>query len=136
MMTLRALTGDLRGQEFTIRGPARWVVGRSRSCRLWLPGDPTVSRQHCLIELEGGSAWVEDLGSRNGTHLNGENIGQRQEGFPGDATIAAPLRQELQDGDGLRVGNTVFAVLLSDCPRGHVAPGEGQHEGSAGGAGT
>ena len=136
MVTLRALTGDLRGQEFTFRGPAAYcVLGRSRGCRLRLPGDATVSRQHCLIELEGGSAWVQDLGSRNGTHLNGEKIGQRQEERQGDATMVAPSRQELQDGDGLRVGNTVFAVLLSDRPLEHVVPGEGQHEGFVGGAG-
>jgi hypothetical protein len=49
--------------------------------------------------------------------------------------MVAPSRQELQDGDGLRVGNTVFAVLLSDRPLEHVVPGEGQHEGFVGGAG-
>ena len=106
MMTLRALTGDLRGQEFTIRGPARWVVGRSRSCRLRLPGDATVSRQHCLIELEGGSAWVQDLGSRNGTHLNGVKIVQFAVDWqPG-------LCRKLQDGDELQVCSHIFAVVV------------------------
>jgi pSer/pThr/pTyr-binding forkhead associated (FHA) protein len=81
----------------------------------------TVSRQHCLIDLEGGSAWVQDLGSLNGTYVNGQKIGQPGNERQADATWAAPARQELQDGDELRVSNTVFAVVLSDCPCEHLA---------------
>jgi len=115
MLTLRALTGDLRGQEFTFRGPAYCVLGRSRSCQLRLPGDATVSRQHCLIEMEGAGVWVQDLGSLNGTHINGQKIGQRDRDRQTDATLVAPPRQELQDGDELRVCNNIFAVVLADC---------------------
>jgi pSer/pThr/pTyr-binding forkhead associated (FHA) protein len=125
-MTLVALTGVLRGREFTLLGPASWVLGRSRGCRLRLPGDSTVSRQHCVIELDGESAWVQDLGSRNGTHLNGQNIGQRQPGFQLEATLLAPPRQELRDGDELRVGTHVFVVLLSHRPLGYDAAGGGR----------
>jgi pSer/pThr/pTyr-binding forkhead associated (FHA) protein len=124
ILTLRALTGDLRGQEFSFHGPAHCVLGRSRSCQLRLPGDASVSRQHCLIELEGESAWVQDLGSLNGTHLNGEKIGQRQGERQADATMVAPLRQQLQDGDELRICNNSFAVVLSDRPAEHVGPGK------------
>ena len=126
-LTLRALTGDLRGQEFTFRAPARCVLGRSRNCHLRLPRDTTVSRQHCLFELDREGAWVQDLGSLNGTHLNGEKIGQRQDERQADATVVAPSRQALQDGDVLRVCNSLFAVALSG-PREHVAPGQRQHE--------
>lgn len=115
-LTLRALTGDLRGQEFTFRGPASCVLGRSRSCQLRLPGDATVSRQHCLIELEGEQAWVQDLGSLNGTLVNGEKIGQREARRDEDATMVAPVRQELHDGDELRVCNNIFAVVLRNSP--------------------
>jgi pSer/pThr/pTyr-binding forkhead associated (FHA) protein len=75
-----------------------------------------VSRQHCLIELEGESAWVQDLGSRNGTHLNGRKLGRREEECQADATLVASLRQELRHGDELRVCNNVFAVVLSGRP--------------------
>jgi pSer/pThr/pTyr-binding forkhead associated (FHA) protein len=115
-LTLRALTGGLRGQEFTYRGPAYLVLGRSRSCQLRLPGDATVSRQHCLIEMEGKAAWVQDLGSLNGTFINGEKIGQREKQHQSDATMVAPVRQELQDGDELRICNNIFAVVLTEKP--------------------
>jgi pSer/pThr/pTyr-binding forkhead associated (FHA) protein len=91
---------------------------------LGLPGDATVSRQHCLIELEGESAWAQDLGSLNGTHLNGEKIGQSHLEREADATMVAPLRQQLQDGDELRICNNIFAVVLSDRPAEHVEPGK------------
>jgi len=81
-----------------------------------LPGDATVSRQHCLIELEDEGVWVQDLGSLNGTHVNGEKIGQRERERQTDATMVAPPRQELQDGDELRVCNNIFAVVLAACP--------------------
>ena len=113
-LTLRALTGDLRGQEFTFGGPAYLVLGRSRNCHLRLPGDAAVSRQHCLVELETGGAWVQDLGSLNGTLINREKIGQRQQQRQADATMVAPARQEVNDGDELRICNNIFAVVLTD----------------------
>jgi pSer/pThr/pTyr-binding forkhead associated (FHA) protein len=121
-LILRALTGGLRGRQFKFRAPAFCVLGRASSCHLCLPGDGTVSRQHCLLELEGESAWVRDLGSRNGTHLNGAKIGQREPRRPADATVVTQLRQELQDGDELRICHHVFAVVLLDGPLEQVAP--------------
>jgi pSer/pThr/pTyr-binding forkhead associated (FHA) protein len=114
LLILKATAGDLTGQEFAITGPAHWVLGRSRSCSLRLPGDGTVSRQHCLIEVEDGGVWIQDLGSLNGTLVNGEKIGQRQRVRNGDATMVQPPRHELQDGDELRICNNTFAVVLTE----------------------
>jgi serine/threonine-protein kinase len=114
LLILKATAGDLNGQEFAITGPTHWVLGRSRSCSLRLPGDGTVSRQHCLIEVAEGGAWIQDLGSLNGTLVNGEKIGQRQRVRNGDATMVQPPRHELQDGDELRICNNTFAVVLTE----------------------
>jgi pSer/pThr/pTyr-binding forkhead associated (FHA) protein len=123
-LILRALTGTLRGQKFMFCAPATCVLGRAPTCQLCLPDDGTVSRQHCLVELEGESAWVRDLGGRNGTHLNGEKIGQREPERPADGTVVTQMRQELQDGDELRICHHVFAVLLLDRPPEEVIPSE------------
>jgi pSer/pThr/pTyr-binding forkhead associated (FHA) protein len=117
MLILRALTGVLRGQEITFRAPACYMVGRSLDCQLQLPSDGSVSRQHCLVELDGAGAWVQDLGSRNGTHLNGMKIGQRQDKRDAYATVAVTPRQELRHGDELQVGHHLFAVVLSSPPQ-------------------
>lgn len=126
MMILRALTGDLRGQEFAFTGPAHAILGRSRSCTLRLPGDATVSRQHCLIELDESGAWVQDLGSLNGTLVNGEKVGQRGRAREEeDATLLQPARHVLEDGDELRICNNIFAVVLNEVemPRPRLSTG-------------
>src|SRR5262245_30230671 len=114
ILVLRGLTGWLRGREFAFPGPTQATVGRSHSCTVWLSGDPTVSRQHCLIELDNSGAWVQDLGSLNGTLVNGEEVGQRGQPSNDDATTIQPPRHVLEDGDELRICNNLFAVCLTE----------------------
>ena len=90
ILRLKATAGDLQGQEFSFTGPSYCVLGRSRSCTLRLPGDATVSRQHCLVELDNDGIWIQDLGSLNGTFVNGTKIGQREPVREGDATMVQP----------------------------------------------
>jgi DNA-binding winged helix-turn-helix (wHTH) protein len=49
------------------------LVGRSPDCRVVLD-EPTVSRSHAAIIISGDTIFVEDRGSRNGTHINGKKI--------------------------------------------------------------
>ncbi len=92
-------------------------VGRMSDCWLTLD-DELVSRYHSRLHVTSGGFEVEDLGSRNGTFVNGERI----EGKVG-----------LSDGDKLRIGREVIAVLgtgdttsedVGDELRKTLAPGE------------
>lgn len=114
MLVLRALTGELRGMEFAFAAPATVILGRSRSCTLRLTGDATVSRQHCLLEIDDYGVWVQDLGSLNGTYVNGEKIGQRIATQGEDETMVQPPRHALVDGDEMRVCNNLFGVRRVD----------------------
>ena len=67
-----------------------------------------------MIELDEYGAWAQDLGSMNGTHVNGAKIGQRVKPLHEDGTMVQPPRHLLQDGDELRICNNVFAVCLSE----------------------
>jgi hypothetical protein len=49
------------------------VIGRHTGCDRRVH-NPLVSRRHCLFSLRDGRAWVEDLGSLNGTFLNREPV--------------------------------------------------------------
>ena len=69
------------------------TIGRE-GCDVLLP-DPEVSRRHAVVRVADGVASVEDVGSTNGTWLNGRRV----EG-----------RAELRAGDELRLGNTVWHV--------------------------
>lgn len=84
---LRMIKGMPVNGVYSIVGKAR--VGRSEENEVFLL-DPSVSRAHAVVELDGGAATVRDLGSTNGTFVNGERI------------EAHPLR----DGDELTFGNT------------------------------
>jgi DNA-binding winged helix-turn-helix (wHTH) protein len=64
------------------------VLGRDRDAVLWID-HTAVSRRHARIRIADGAATLEDLGSKNGTHLKGERI-----------TGVVPLA----DGDEIRIG--------------------------------
>ncbi|MBV8602370.1 MAG: FHA domain-containing protein, partial [Candidatus Eremiobacteraeota bacterium] len=68
----------------TVRAARGVLIGRSPSAAVRL-ADPTVSRLHARIERRGGTIYVEDLGSRNGTLLNGKPIAHEAPLSPGDA---------------------------------------------------
>ena len=51
------------------------VVGRDSSQSDLCLLDPAVSHRHCKLSISGSLAWLEDLGSSNGTYVNGERVG-------------------------------------------------------------
>jgi hypothetical protein len=69
----------------------RNVIGRGTDADIRLP-DTGVSRKHVDVVLDGGTAYVEDLGSTNGTLVNGRRT----------------TRQALADGDVIRIGHSVL----------------------------
>ncbi|MEM6296797.1 MAG: FHA domain-containing protein [Myxococcota bacterium] len=73
-------------------------IGRLSEC--WLTvDDDLASRQHARFHVAGSTAVLVDLGSRNGTFVNGKRI----EG-----------RHQLRDGDKVRVGREIMVVLRSE----------------------
>ncbi len=64
-------------------GPAGVTIGRSRQADVVL-NDPNISRQHAEIRPRGGSWVLTDLGSTNGSCINGRRIDQPEVIKPGD----------------------------------------------------
>jgi hypothetical protein len=91
---LLALAGPLAGRRVRLR-PG--VLGRGPSCATRVD-DPTVSRSHARVRVEGERILVEDLGSRNGSWLGG-------------ARLAGP--REMAPGEELRAGQTVLALGIA-----------------------
>ena len=84
------------GQAFPLPLGRPAVIGRGQQAEIVL-GDSHVSRQHCQALWDGCRVWVQDLGSRCGTYLNGER--------PRDGErVAEPEGGLLRLGDVLHVG--------------------------------
>jgi pSer/pThr/pTyr-binding forkhead associated (FHA) protein len=92
MPSLVAASGPLAGSRFVIQEQA--VIGRSPSCEIAVD-DSRASRRHARVEMEAGKLSLTDLGSRNGTFVNGERL----EGA-----------RALETGDRVTIGATVFVV--------------------------
>lgn len=85
--TFGELTWVNRNQTFPLVRQAM-VIGRKDDCDLTV-AEPAVSGQHCELQFDGTFWWVRDLGSRNGTQVNGASVAMRA----------------LRDGDELVIGN-------------------------------
>ncbi|MFI0482939.1 protein kinase [Actinomadura sp. 9N215] len=116
-ITLKVTGGRLTGREFVFAEPETCVIGRAGDCNLPVPDDEwhrTVSRHHCLLDINPPGLRVRDLGSLNGTWLNGTAIGRREPGqTPEQAAGRRFPEHDLQDGDELRVGETVLRVCAT-----------------------
>lgn len=76
--------------------PGQFLVGRGEECHV-RSSSALVSRQHCLVEVERESILLRDLGSTNGTLVNGSRL-----------QGSCPLRH----GDQVQVGSMVLQVQI------------------------
>ncbi len=86
------LLGD---REIRLPTHGELVIGRAEDCGLLLH-DPFVSQRHAGILCEGGRCSIRDLGSTNGTRLNGQPVEQAA----------------LHDGDHIEMGSTTMVFRL------------------------
>jgi pSer/pThr/pTyr-binding forkhead associated (FHA) protein len=96
---LIVVQGKPEGKTIPLLGP-RFKIGRGETCHL-RPNSEQVSREHAEFAVGKDGVTVNDLGSRNGTLVNGR-------------AITAP--QNLKNGDLVQVGPLTFAVSISGMP--------------------
>jgi len=96
-VTLRVLSGPHAGRSFIFDQHDTFLIGRSETAHLCLPDDRFFSRNHCLLEIAPPRCFLRDLGSTNGTYVNGQKV---QEAY-------------LRNGDRIQGGQTVLAVEVS-----------------------
>lgn len=98
--------------------PVRGLIGRDYDCLIEFPDTPEfsdISRHHCEVDIDPPRMRVRDVGSRNGTFVNAELIGQRDEALdPTDVNPEAFPYRELKDGDTLLLGMTLIRVKIAD----------------------
>lgn len=107
-LALRFISGKYQGGEFPIEENKEVVVGRSSDLDMVLV-EEMVSRKHARIELRDGIIHIEDLGSTNGTFVNGERI----------------VKAKLKEGDRILIGSNILKVIATsdDEPAPHTRRG-------------
>ncbi|MET9319664.1 protein kinase [Streptomyces sp. NPDC003038] len=113
-VTLSLVKGRLDPAQYVFDERTTCVLGRSADCSPRLPDDEhnsTVSRHHCLLDINPPDIRIRDFGSMNGTFVNGEKIGQRAKGqTPEEGAAQQYPEHDLADGDEIRLGGTVLRV--------------------------
>jgi serine/threonine protein kinase len=111
-VTLLVTAGPIQGTRFEFTEHDTFLFGRSPDCHARLsPGDVSASRHHFLLEVNPPAARLRDLGSLNGTHVNGTRHGGRaRHETPEEAARRAHPQVDLKDGDRIRVGATILTV--------------------------
>ncbi|HEY9605211.1 MAG TPA: protein kinase [Allocoleopsis sp.] len=113
---LTVTQGSIKGQEFIFNSRCTCIIGRAKDCYPQLPNDDahrTISRYHCLLDINPPDIRVRDFGSRNGTYVNNKKIGQRQfDQTPEEAAQFNFPEYDLKAGDIIQLGNTLFQVNI------------------------
>jgi pSer/pThr/pTyr-binding forkhead associated (FHA) protein len=104
IVKLIVVSGKSAGRSIAVKR-SKFLIGRADECDI-RPLSEEVSRRHCAIIVGPESVFVEDLGSRNGTFVNGERIAERTQVTDGDAVRVGSLE--------LRVSCTRQAAAGSD----------------------
>jgi len=92
-------------------------LGRAHTNDLCYPEDASLSRRHLVLRSDEKGVWVEDLGSKNGTLVNGTRLTEPTLINPGDRLIVGHLEITLVDPDG---GDTSVVFVPSTGP--DIAP--------------
>lgn len=97
ILRLKIVRGHQCGEEFVLEPGQSAVIGRSASVQVCVSQDALISSQHAQVEFTSdGSGRISDLGSMNGTFVNGSRVSSTG----------------LLDGDLLRLGKTEWIVSL------------------------
>jgi pSer/pThr/pTyr-binding forkhead associated (FHA) protein len=94
---LRFISGKYQGGEFPLRPHREIIIGRSSELDMVLVED-MVSRKHAKITTDDKTVTIQDLGSTNGTFVNGEKI----------------RKVDLKDGDRILIGTSIIKLVYVD----------------------
>jgi pSer/pThr/pTyr-binding forkhead associated (FHA) protein len=113
-LKLVVLAGAKVGTEIPLKKD-EFFIGRAKECTLRAASE-AISRRHCMIARKDGKWLVQDLKSRNGTHVNDNRIETATPLVPGDELRVGPLKFRVE----LRSSSAAKPVpaKTTDIPRG------------------
>lgn len=112
-VVLSVTRGPAKGKSFTFTEHDTFLFGRMEDCHARFPDDNQVSRHHFILEACPPKASLRDLGSLNGTYVNGKKWGGRKSGeSPEEGAKHQFPVVDLKDGDKITVGQTDLSVTI------------------------
>ncbi len=121
-VTLRVIAGPQTGRVFTFEQHETFMIGRSEDSHFCLPQDRYFSRHHCILEIAPPQCFMRDLGSTNGTFVNGIRVetcylksGDRIQG--GETVLEVEVSTESVPiyGQPANTGNTTPSLITVQC---------------------
>jgi len=109
---IKATKGPRAGREFSFDTHDMFIFGRSSDCQCSIADDAYISSNHFLLEVNPPDCELRDLGSKNGTYVNGMQRGQRERGEAPEMAAARAKPVEIKHGDIIRAGTTEFVVSV------------------------
>lgn len=107
--------GKDAGKIFAFTEHDTFVFGRMDDCHACIPGDTQVSRHHFILEVNPPAACLRDLGSLNGTWVNGKKYGAREKGeTPEQGAKRRYPEVAIKHGDRIKVGVTELEVAVEE----------------------
>jgi serine/threonine-protein kinase len=101
-VSLRVVSGPHLGRTFAFEQHETFLIGRAETAHFCLPEDRFFSRNHCILEIAPPQIFLRDLGSTNGTFVNGHRVESVY----------------LKTGDRIQGGETVLEVdVTTDSPQ-------------------
>jgi eukaryotic-like serine/threonine-protein kinase len=120
-VVLEVVEGPHLGQRIVLDGHDTVLVGRGSQARLRLVNDPHFSRHHFLVEVNPPRALLRDLGSRNGTLINGRRV-QQCTLSPGDVISGGQTRIRFTAVDAADALTTTNLPARAADERTHFGP--------------
>lgn len=118
--------GPKNGTPFTFAEHDTFIFGRMPDSHACIPDDTQVSRHHFILEANPPAACLRDLGSLNGTWVNGVKFGAREKGeTPERGAKRRYPEVTLKHGDRIKVGQTELEVSIEqpkEVPKYRVDP--------------
>src|SRR6266508_1010938 len=116
---LTVLTGPHKGQRYCFRAPTSCLLGRGTDCFVRFTGadrDLSVSRRHCQLDIDPPLVQLQDLGSLNGTFVNGRAVGGNKGNQGAKVCEGCSTHETISSGDLITVGGTSLRVDFVECP--------------------
>jgi predicted component of type VI protein secretion system len=127
-VTMRVIQGKPAGKRLGFT-PGEYYFGRGEECHV-RPDSDWVSRQHCRLRVAPDGVFLRDLGSLNGTLVNGALLTQERRLAHGDQVQVGPLVFELLIEAAAQPPRTVviLAGSTAEAPAAPPAPDAGRAE--------